>query len=115
RSAWEARRATLYTRFHSGVRRWAEPKRVRRLQIRGCRTPQTAAARLYTYHVTARKRKILVVDDDAGIRASLSVLLQNWGFEVLEAKDAVEATRMVAKQDPDIVISDVVMPETSGL
>ena len=42
-------------------------------------------------------------------------MLQNWGFEPLQACDAVEATRMVEKQDPDIVISDVVMPETSGL
>src|SRR5438067_12807251 len=69
----------------------------------------------YTSRVTARKRKILVVDDDPGIRASLSVLLQSWGFEALQACDAVEATHMVERQDPDIVISDVVMPETSGL
>jgi DNA-binding NtrC family response regulator len=65
--------------------------------------------------VTARKRKILIVDDDPGIRASLAVILQNWGFEPLQACDAVEATHMVERQDPDIVISDVVMPETSGL
>ena len=65
--------------------------------------------------MTARKRKILIVDDDPGIRASLAVILQNWGFEPLQACDAVEATHMVERQDPDIVISDVVMPETSGL
>ncbi len=65
--------------------------------------------------MTARKRKILIVDDDPGMRASLAVLLQSWGFEALQAADAAEATRMVEKQDPDIVISDVVMPETSGL
>ena len=65
--------------------------------------------------MTARKRKILVVDDDPGIRASLAVILQNWGFEPLQACDAVEATHIVERQDPDIVISDVVMPETSGL
>src|SRR5205823_4661057 len=71
--------------------------------------------RLYTYHVTARKRKILVVDDDPGIRGSLAVLLQSWGFEPLQAGDASEAMYLVEKQDPDIVISDVVMPEISGL
>jgi DNA-binding NtrC family response regulator len=65
--------------------------------------------------VTARKRKILIVDDDPGIRASVAVLLQNWGFEPLQACDAGEATQMVDRHDPDIVITDVVMPETSGL
>ena len=77
--------------------------------------PAEAAARLYTYRVTARKRKILVVDDDPGIRASLGLLLQSWGFEALQAADATEATRIVERQEPDIVITDLVMPETSGL
>jgi DNA-binding NtrC family response regulator len=65
--------------------------------------------------VTARKRKILVVDDDPGIRASLSVLLQSWSFEALQAGDAAEAEKIVQRHEPDIVITDLVMPETSGL
>jgi len=44
--------------------------------------------------VTARKKKILVVDDDAGIRESLQVLLNTWGFEVLQAPDAMQATEI---------------------
>jgi DNA-binding NtrC family response regulator len=55
------------------------------------------------------------VDDDAGIRASLSVLLQSWGYESLQASNANEAMSLVERQDPDIVITDLVMPETSGL
>src|SRR5262252_6505889 len=66
-------------------------------------------------HVTARKRRILVVDDDPGIRASLGVLLQSWGFETVQASSATEATRLVERHDPDIVITDLVMPESSGL
>src|SRR5207244_11080311 len=65
--------------------------------------------------VTDRKRKVLVVDDDHGIRAYLAVILQSWGFEPMQASNAAEATAMVERQEPDIVISDVVMPETSGL
>src|SRR5262245_37465897 len=69
----------------------------------------------YDSSMTARKRRILVVDDDPAMRASIKVLLQNWGFEALEASDASEATDIAQKQEPDIVISDVVMPEISGL
>src|SRR5438034_2769511 len=65
--------------------------------------------------LTARKRKILVIDDDPGIRESLDILLNNWGFEPLQAADTNEAMLIVEHRDPDIVISDVVMPEMSGL
>ena len=65
--------------------------------------------------MTTRKRKILIVDDDPAMLESFEVLLQSWGFEVLLAADAREAKEMVNRTDPDIVISDVVMPEISGL
>jgi DNA-binding NtrC family response regulator len=65
--------------------------------------------------MTARRRKILVVDDDPSIRESFDLILRNWGFEVSQAGDAEEAMQLVDRFDPDIVISDVVMPETSGL
>src|SRR2546422_7394541 len=42
-------------------------------------------------------------------------MLQNWGFDPLQACDAEEVATIVEREDPDIVISDVVMPETSGL
>src|SRR3989441_8368089 len=114
-SAWEERRGKWCMRFHIAGRISAMPKGAQRAQIERSRTPPTGEARLYTYHVTARKRKVLIVDDDAGIRGSLRLLLQSWGFETLLASDAAEATRLVERQDPDIVITDLVMPETSGL
>jgi DNA-binding NtrC family response regulator len=65
--------------------------------------------------MTTRKRKILIVDDDPAMLESFDVLLQSWGFEVFKASDAHEAKVLVERNDPDIVISDVVMPEVSGL
>ena len=65
--------------------------------------------------MTARKRKVLMVDDDPAMLESFDVLLQSWGFDVLQAADAREAKELVDRHDPDIVISDVVMPEISGL
>lgn len=49
------------------------------------------------------------------MRASLGVLLQSWGFEILQASDGLEATRLVERYEPDLVITDLVMPELSGL
>ncbi|RMG46625.1 MAG: sigma-54-dependent Fis family transcriptional regulator [Acidobacteria bacterium] len=59
--------------------------------------------------------KILVVDDEQAMREVLEMRLQEWGFDVRLAADAAEAQRLVESYDPDIVISDVVMPEVSGL
>ena len=43
------------------------------------------------------------------------MILQSWGFEALQAPNADEATRIAERQEPDIVITDLVMPETSGM
>lgn len=58
---------------------------------------------------------ILVVDDDPTMRDVLEMRLQGWGFTVLLACDAAEAVRLVSEQKPDLVLSDIVMPDVSGL
>jgi DNA-binding NtrC family response regulator len=65
--------------------------------------------------MTAAKIKILVVDDEAAIREVLETRLQQWGFEVTLATHGMEAKRLAAAQRPDIAISDVVLPDASGL
>ena len=59
--------------------------------------------------------KVLVVDDDATMREVLKMRLEQWGLQVLLASDAQEATSHIESQHPDMVISDVIMPEISGL
>jgi len=58
---------------------------------------------------------VLVVDDDATMRDVLEMRLQEWGFQVLLAADAREASDLVQRKNPDLVLSDVVIPEMSGL
>jgi DNA-binding NtrC family response regulator len=62
-----------------------------------------------------RKTKVLIVDDEPAIREVLEMILQEWGYEVRLASDGAEAKEMVESYDPDVVISDVVMPQLSGL
>jgi DNA-binding NtrC family response regulator len=62
-----------------------------------------------------RKTKILVVDDEAAMREVLEMRLQEWGFDVRLAGDGAEGKDFAETYSPDIVISDVVMPEVSGL
>ena len=62
-----------------------------------------------------RKTKVLIVDDEPAIREVLEMILQEWGYEVRLAADGAEAKQLVESYDPEIVISDVVMPQLSGL
>jgi len=58
---------------------------------------------------------LLVVDDDEAMRTVLETRLRNWGFTVFTASDSTEAEEYAKSKEPDIVISDVVMPGRSGL
>jgi len=60
-------------------------------------------------------RKILVVDDEADSRRVLKTALEGRDFMVLLASRAEEALEAAARERPDLVLSDVVMPYMSGL
>jgi CheY-like chemotaxis protein len=62
-----------------------------------------------------RKTKVLIVDDEPAIREVLEMILQEWGYDVRLASDGAEAKQLVESYDPEIVVSDVVMPQLSGL
>jgi DNA-binding NtrC family response regulator len=65
--------------------------------------------------VSNRNTKILVVDDEAAMREVLDMRLQEWGFDVCLAEDGIEGREKAESYDPDIVISDVIMPQISGM
>jgi DNA-binding NtrC family response regulator len=60
-------------------------------------------------------RRILIVDDDADIRASLSEALTEQGFELQTANDGLTALPLLEPFDPDLVLCDVRMPDIGGL
>ncbi len=63
----------------------------------------------------ADKKKILVVDDEAVIRRILATRLSMVGYEVAIASDGEEALQIFAREAPDLVVLDVMMPKKDGL
>jgi two-component system response regulator MprA len=59
--------------------------------------------------------RILVVDDERPMRASICQCLQAEGYRVLEATDGVQGLDLIAKEKPSLVILDVMMPNLTGL
>ncbi len=61
------------------------------------------------------KRKVLVVEDDNTIRENVSEYLQLHNFEVLKAENGKKGYNIALAELPDIIVSDVMMPEMTGL
>lgn len=59
--------------------------------------------------------KILLVDDEEGIRKVLGITLTDIGYEVLSAKNGEEALKLFRKAEPPIVLTDIKMPGIDGV
>lgn len=60
------------------------------------------------------RKRILVIDDEKGIRAFLKNLLDRWGYEVKEASDGRQALDRLREEYFDLLILDIVMPIMDG-
>ena len=63
----------------------------------------------------SRKPSILIVDDESGILQTLEILLRAEGFEVHTAHGGKAALERIPQLTPDIILSDVRMPQVSGV
>jgi DNA-binding response OmpR family regulator len=61
-----------------------------------------------------KPQRVLIVDDDHEIVESVRFALESNGFEVLVARDGNQGLAMAEKEDPDLVILDMMMPKRSG-
>ncbi len=59
-------------------------------------------------------QKILIADDEPNIVISLEYLLQREGFEVLIARDGVQALALAQRERPALLVLDVMMPGMTG-
>ncbi len=60
-------------------------------------------------------KRILIIDDDPDVVVFLSTLLQDHGYETLEASDGLEGLEITKSQRPDLILMDLMMPQKSGI
>jgi two-component system phosphate regulon response regulator PhoB len=65
--------------------------------------------------VSDRVPVLLVADDDEDILTLVQLRLSRSGFEVIVARDGLEALRLVQERHPDLAVLDWMMPKASGL
>lgn len=60
-------------------------------------------------------RKLLIADDEDGIRSLVRMTLESDAYEIIEAADGTEALELARKHHPDLLLLDVMMPGVTGL
>lgn len=65
--------------------------------------------------MTDRSRKLLIIDDDTLVRQSIAIYLQDSGFQVFEATEGSLGLQSVQDNSPELVITDLRMPDIDGL
>jgi DNA-binding response OmpR family regulator len=63
---------------------------------------------------SSNKRRVLVADDDDGLRRLIWTTLGTDHFELLQAIDGEDALRIAREQHPELVLLDVNMPKLDG-
>lgn len=63
---------------------------------------------------TSKKKRVLLVEDDEGVRKLVRVTLEMNDFEVLEAADGLEGLLVMNEQKPDAIVLDLMMPDVGG-
>ena len=63
---------------------------------------------------SAKSKRILLVDDDGEIIEALRYALESKGYTILVARDGNQGLALAEREDPDLVILDMMMPKRSG-
>ncbi|MBW1742583.1 MAG: response regulator [Deltaproteobacteria bacterium] len=60
-------------------------------------------------------KKVVVIDDNAEIRRVIELKLRTQGYKVITAANGKEGLNLIKSKQPDVVITDIVMPEKEGI
>jgi CheY-like chemotaxis protein len=66
-------------------------------------------------NMTMTRKKILLVDDSNTVLLMHRMMLSGGGYELLIARNGVEAVDLALRERPDLIFMDVVMPQMDGL
>jgi len=77
--------------------------------------PHLAYQQPTSTHKNGFPNSILVVDDDEGTLELLRMGLEKRGFQIMLAKNGIEAFKMIEEDAPDLIILDLMMPYVDGL
>jgi chemosensory pili system protein ChpA (sensor histidine kinase/response regulator) len=62
-----------------------------------------------------RRSRVLIVDDSLSVRRAIASLLEDQGYDVTLARDGLEAVKAMDAQRPDVLLTDLEMPNMNGL
>jgi two-component system alkaline phosphatase synthesis response regulator PhoP len=64
---------------------------------------------------SSKKKTVLIIDDEVGLRNLLKFRLASFGYEVLLAEDGYAGLELAKESRPDLIILDIMMPYFNGL
>ena len=76
---------------------------------------KTAAPPVTAPPAAAGAAKVLVIDDDMLVRRTISRILEHGGYQVALAEDGAKGVAKFRSERPDLVITDIIMPEQEGI
>ena len=74
-----------------------------------------AAAEARSQARAQRRSRVLVVDDSMSVRRSVATLLEDQGYDIALARDGLEAVKAMEASRPDVLLTDLEMPNMNGL
>jgi chemotaxis protein histidine kinase CheA/ActR/RegA family two-component response regulator len=74
-----------------------------------------AAAEARSHAKELRRSRVLVVDDSMSVRRAVATLLEDQGYDVVQARDGLEAVKAMEATRPDALLTDLEMPNMNGL
>ena len=85
------------------------------LELRALQAATRTAVQPIRRRAQIDRKRVLVVDDAVSVRKTLQQLLQDSGYDVATARDGFDALQQLAVRKPDIILTDLEMPNLNGI